>query len=141
MIKKYMSTKRILDRKARVLGICVSAAVAWAVLLAGPATYAQTTPANFSPDLQEIVKFAQSHMTDDVILSYIKNSGKVYNLSGDDILYLNSQGVSQAVMSALLQSKNNAAAPAPAPGPTPTPTPAPAPVYTPAPAPVPAPVY
>ena len=92
----------MINCKKRVFGACLAAVMAWAVLAAGPAGHAQTTPANLSPALQEIVKFAQAHMSDDVILSYIKNTGKSYNLSGDDILYLNSQGVSQAVMSALL---------------------------------------
>jgi hypothetical protein len=84
------------------------------------------TPANSSLDLQEIVKFAQAHMSDDVITAYIKNSGKVYNLSGDDILYLNSQGVSQGVISALLQTKT--AVPASQPAPAPVNAPAPPPV-------------
>lgn len=86
------------------------------------ATQAQTAAANLSPDLQEIVKFEQAHMSDDVILAYIKNSGKAYNLSADDMLYLNGQGVSQAVISALLQSKS-AAPPAAAPEPASAPTP------------------
>ncbi len=51
-------------------------------------------------------------MSDDVITSYIKNSGASYNLSADDILYLNSQGVSQAVISTLLATKSAAPAPA-----------------------------
>ena len=46
-------------------------------------------------------------MSDDVILAYIKNSGASYNLSADDILYLNNQGVSQPVISALLQAKSS----------------------------------
>ncbi len=62
-------------------------------------------------------------MTDDVIVAYIHNSGTSYNLSADDMLYLNSQGVSQPVISALLQAR--AAAPAP------SPSPAPAQSYTP----------
>jgi hypothetical protein len=142
-----MNTKRVIEWKTRVFGACLAAVMAWAVLAAGPAGYAQTTPANLSPDLSEIVKFVQKHIADDVILSYITNSGKVYNLSADDILYLQTQGVSQAVMVALQQSKNNAAGPAPAPTPTPAPAPTPAPipepapVYAPQPAVAPAPVY
>jgi hypothetical protein len=115
--------------------------MAWALLMAGSVGYAQTAPANLSPDLQEIVKFAQAKMTDDVILAYIKNSGKSYNLSGDDMIYLSSQGVSQPVISALLQTKGSAPAPVPtpAPAPAPTPAPAPAPAYVPPPAAAPAP--
>ena len=133
--------------KMGVFGACLSALMAWGLLTAGSVSHAQTTPANLSPDVQEIVKLVQAKMSDDVILGYIKNTGKAYNLSGDDMIYLNSQGVSQAVISALLQSKGGASAPAPAPASAPvqTPTPAPAPTYTPppayAPAPAPAPAY
>ena len=104
-----------MEWKTRVLGACLAAVMAFALLTTGYVSYAQTTAANLSPDLQEIVKFAQAHMTDDVILAYIKNSGKTYNLSGDDMIYLTSQGVSQPVLSALLQTKGAAPATAPAP--------------------------
>jgi hypothetical protein len=132
-----MKTEWNMDRNPRILGAFLAAVMALALLLATPASYAQTTPANLSPDLQEIVKFAQAHMSDDVILAYIKNSGKSYNLSGDDMIYLTSQGVSQPVISALLQTKGTAPTQAPAPVPTPTPAPAPEPAPAPAPAPQP----
>jgi hypothetical protein len=114
----------------RVWAARITAAVA---LVAAAASYAQTPPANVSPDLQEIVKFTQAHMSDDVIVSYIKNANKTYSLSADDMLYLNSQGVSQAVLAAMLSAKS-AAVPAPAPAPVATPAPEPA-----SPSPVPAP--
>jgi hypothetical protein len=38
-------------------------------------------------------------MSDDMILAYIKNFGASCNLSADDILCLNNQGVSQPVVS------------------------------------------
>ena len=85
---------------------------------------AQTAPANLSPGLQEVVKLAQAHMSDDIITSYIKNSGTAYTLSADDILYLNSQGVSQNVIAALQQSRS--AAPAAPGGALPATTPLPA---------------
>jgi hypothetical protein len=132
-----MNTKWIIDCKARLLGACLAAVMAWAMLTAGPVSNAQTTPANLSPDLQAVVKLSQAHMSDDVIINYIKNSGKVYNLSADDMLYLNSQGVSQPVVNALLQSKDSASAPAPEAAPPPAAAPAPAPVPAPAPAPAP----
>jgi hypothetical protein len=132
-----MNTNRIIVCKTRVLGACLASAVAWAILTTAPASHGQTAPANLSPDLQSIVKLSQAHMSDDVILNYIKNSGKSYNLSADDLLYLNSQGVSQPVVNALLQSKGETPAPAPVPAPTPppvlTPTTAPPPVYAPPP--------
>jgi len=135
-----MNMKEMINRMIRRAGACLAAVMALAMLAASPASNAQTTYANLSPDLQDIVKMAQTKLPDDVILTYIKNSGKVYKVSVDDILYLNSQGVSSPVISAL-QHSGDGSAPAPAPGPAPTyaPGPAPAPVYAPAPVPAPGP--
>src|SRR5580692_8819199 len=67
-----------------------------------------------SPGLDEVVKLSKAQMSDDVILNYVRGSGKAYNLSADDILYLKGQGVSQPVISALLQTKSAGAPPPPA---------------------------
>ena len=50
-------------------------------------------------------------MSDDIIISYIKNSGAAYSLSVDDILYLNSQGVSQSVIPAFSKQPAGRASP------------------------------
>jgi hypothetical protein len=79
---------------------------------------AQTDPVNAgsqSPDLQEIVTLSRQHMDDSFITNYISSTGKTYKLAADDIIYLNSQGVSQGVISALLRATGSAGAnPAPA---------------------------
>jgi hypothetical protein len=81
--------------------------------------------------LQEVVTLSQQHMADDVIISFIRNSGKAYPLSGDDLIYLSNQGVSQNVILVLQQTST----PPPAPtAPPPDAAPAPAPVAAPAPA-------
>ena len=110
------------------------AAIGLALLGAGITCEAQTAPADLSPDVQEVLTLSRQHMDDSVITNYISSTGKAYKLSADDIIYLNSQGVSQPVISALLATANNAnnqpaapaapAAQAPAPGaasPTPPP--------------------
>ena len=130
-----------MESSTRVIGVFVAVVMAWVVLADGPASSAQTTAANLSPDLQEIVKLAQAHMSDDVILNFIKGSGKSYTLSADDMLYLNSQGVSQAVIAALMQTRSAAPAAPIAPagagaGLHASPGSAPGPDYTPAPAPL-----
>jgi hypothetical protein len=121
-----MRLKRIIDCKTRVMSACAGAVMAWAMMLAVPASNAQPSPANLSPDLQEIVRFTQAHMTDEVIVAYIRTSGKNYSLGGDALLNLNSQGVSQTVLSALLAAPPSAApVPPPAvaiPAPPETPT-------------------
>ena len=84
------------------------------MLSVGNVCNAQTPPSKLSPDLQEVVKLSQSHMSDDVIVNYIRNSGKSYKLGADDIIYLSSQGVSQGVISAL--QTPSSANPNPCPG-------------------------
>ena len=100
-MKKY----DLSDRKLKLAIVLAVAIIGWLCLKGANSAHAQATPANLSPGVQEVVKLSQAHMTDDVILSYIKNSGVSYNLSADDILYLNSQGVSQPVLGALLKSR------------------------------------
>ena len=86
------------------------AAIGWICLSAGNFCQAQTQPANpsgLSPDLQEVVKLSQEQMSDDVVINYIKNSGKTYTLTADDLIYLKDQGVSQGVISALEQTASS----------------------------------
>ena len=103
--------------------------IGWMCCGVGSTCNAQTPPSNLSPDLQEVVKLSQAHMGDDVIVNYIRNSGKSYKLSADDLIYLNSQGVSQGVISAL----QTATSPSPNPAPV-APAPATPASYAPTPA-------
>ncbi|MGA2245325.1 MAG: DUF6600 domain-containing protein [Verrucomicrobiota bacterium] len=89
------------------------AAVSWLCWNPGNVCQAQSAAPGLAPDLQEVVKLSQAKMPDDVIRSYIVNSGKSYRLSADDILYLNSQGVSAGVIGALQATIPAAPAPAP----------------------------
>jgi len=106
-------------RKANIAVVVACITIGWMLWSAGNAL--SDPPANLSPGLQEVVKLAQAHMGDDVILAYIKNSGASYALTADDILYLKAQGVSQTVIATLLQAKP-AGTPVPA-GSTPPPPP------------------
>jgi hypothetical protein len=128
-----MKTNSKCQRRIAAVAACL--ALGWLCWSAQSAGHAQTAPANLSPALLEVVKLAQAHMSDDIITSYIKNSGAAYPLSVDDILYLNSQGVSQNVIAVLQQSKPAAPAYPATPQPPAYPaTPAPAYPTTPAPA-------
>jgi hypothetical protein len=111
-----INIKNSLARKHGNISTWAATVVTSALLLAGTAGRAQPTADVGAQNLQEIVKFTQAHMTDDVIVSYIKCSGKTYSLNGDALLYLNSQGVSQTVLSAMLAATPSAGsglAPAP----------------------------
>jgi len=88
---------------------------------------ARTAAANASaPQLAygvpQVLQLKQAEVGDDTIIAYIKNSGNIYNLNADQIIYLRQQGLSDAVVTAMLnQPKPAMAVAAPA-------TPAPQPV-------------
>jgi hypothetical protein len=93
-----------------------------------------TLPADLSPGLAEIIRLAQAHVDEAVILSFIQNSGQVYAPSAEEILYLSDLGLPQNVIAALFKDKPSpttsraplisAAAPSTGPGPEPSPSPA-----------------
>ena len=68
-----------------------------------PASAEMVLPADLSPAVAEIAKLVQAHMTDDVILSYIRNSGVIYRPTADEIVYLNDLGVSKQVLTELIE--------------------------------------
>lgn len=108
--------------------------------LCGPAIsgHAQTNAAP-SPDLQDVVKLNQQHLGDDIVIKFIQTSGKSYPLTSDDLIYLATEGISQAVIDALEQTAKTPPPPAAPPStnslPEPPAAPAePAPVSQPVPA-------
>ena len=50
----------------------------------------------------KVVQLAQAKLNDDTIIAYIKSCGNSYNLDADQIIYLNQQGISEAVITAML---------------------------------------
>ncbi|HVM48182.1 MAG TPA: DUF6600 domain-containing protein [Candidatus Acidoferrum sp.] len=114
-------------------------AVVAAAILPLLSVYAQTPPAgaaNISPSASEVVRLAGSGVGDDVLMAYVQNSQTPFDLTADNVLYLRDVGVSQAVITAMLNHDNamRAQAPPTAPPPyapteaPPSPAPAPAPV-------------
>jgi hypothetical protein len=78
------------------------------------------------PGVQDVVKLAKAGLSEDVVLTYIKNAGASYNLSADQLIYLQSQSVTQNEIKALLGA-GSSSLPAPAPV---VARPAPAPLAT-----------
>ncbi len=58
---------------------------------------------NITPDLSEIIKLAQAGLSEEVLLAYITNSVRVFNLGADEIIYLNDLGVPSPVVAAMIQ--------------------------------------
>lgn len=61
-------------------------------------------PAHLSPGLSEIIKLAQAHVDESLILAYIKNSHQAFAPTSQEILYLSDLGLSQDVIGALVQT-------------------------------------
>ncbi len=97
-----------------------------AVVFCGETALAQapgTAPApQVSPAAAEVVKLASSGVGDDVVVAYIRNSQSAFDLNADQLLYLKDVGLSQQVITAMLDHDNALkgqapGAPAPAPAP------------------------
>jgi hypothetical protein len=74
-----------------------------------PAVSAQASIAVETPRLpygaNDVVKLARAQVSEDIIVSYIQNSGTVYTLEPKDIVYLKEQGVSDRVLSCMLDQR------------------------------------
>ncbi|HTA29459.1 MAG TPA: DUF6600 domain-containing protein [Candidatus Cybelea sp.] len=111
-----MNIKNSITKRICTMRTWAAAGVALAVLSAGPVGYAQSPADIARANMEEVVRLTQAKMTDEVLVNFIKTSGKTYSLSSDDLLYLNSRGVSQPVLDAMLLASGGvapAAAPAP----------------------------
>jgi len=99
------------------------------------ATAASQSAPPLTSGVPDVLKMAQAKVSDDTIVSYIHNSNTSYvGLSASEIVYLHDQGVSDRVVTAMLNQRQNlnkatakwvaqqtAAAPAPTPQATPPP--------------------
>lgn len=66
-------------------------------------TYAVIPPANLSPGIEEVVKLAQSGVSEDVLLAYVQKSSHAFNPSVDEIVYLKDIGVPDSVVTAMVR--------------------------------------
>lgn len=88
----------------------------------------EPAPAKLPYGVDAILKLSNAQVSEGVIMTYIQNSGTIYNLSPQDIVYLRNQGVSDQVITAMVDQRRNVTAAA-AQNPPPA-TAQPAPVYT-----------
>jgi hypothetical protein len=113
-------------------GLVLSASVALAqnystTTIAQPAAVNASGP-QMVYGVPQIIRLSQAKVSEDTIIAYVKNSGLSYSLDADQIINLRQQGVSDAVITTMLNQ------PKPAPvlytPPTPAPQPAASSVYT-----------
>jgi hypothetical protein len=55
--------------------------------------------------VEDVLRLARAKVAEETIVSFIQNSGTVYNLQANDIVYLRNEGVSDRVISAMLEQK------------------------------------
>jgi hypothetical protein len=67
-------------------------------------TNAPVTPADLSQGTSDIVKLSRAGKKDSVLIFYANNAGLRYHLSADDIIYLKAIGISQQVVTAMLEA-------------------------------------
>jgi hypothetical protein len=100
-----------------------------------PAPIAATAaaPAKLPYGVEDVVKLSRAQVSEGVILTYIQNSGTIYNLGPKEIVALRDQGVSDRVINTMIDQHRNvpqSSAPAQAPAPTDTLVAAAAPTYS-----------
>jgi len=90
-----------------------------------------TAPVKLPYGVEDVLKLSRAQVSEDVTLNFIHNSGTIYNLSPNDIVYLRNQGVSDRVVNTMLdQRKNVPAETAAQTAPPPAAATWPAPVYS-----------
>jgi hypothetical protein len=94
--------------------------------LNAPAQNSPTAAPKLSYGVSEVVRLAQANINDDTIIAYIKSTRTDYKLSADQMFYLRQQGVSEAVIKAMLVQPKPVAAPATTPAAVASTAPAPA---------------
>jgi hypothetical protein len=99
--------------KTRTFRTCLLASLGAASLVALSAT-AQTpapvtatastdaAPVKLPYGVEDVLKLSRAQVSEDVTLSFIRNSGTIYNLAPKDIVYLKNEGVSDRVIGAML---------------------------------------
>lgn len=88
---------------AALSGFAQTAEVAGA---GAPQQVQAAAPASLSPNAAEVLKLASSGVGDDVVLAFVQNSQLRFNLSADDVLYLRDVGVTEPVITAMLNHDN-----------------------------------
>jgi len=96
---------------------------------------AQNSAPPLAYGVPQILQLVQAKVPDDTIIAYIRNSGTSYGINADQIIYLRQQGISDNVLTVMLNQPKPASTPAPTAQTPAAYTPQPQVVYTPTPAP------
>jgi hypothetical protein len=105
--------------KNRIYLVSLAAAVAGLILvfvssataqpttaLAPTAAPAAAAPVRLPYGVEDVLKLSHAQVSEDIILNYVQNSGIIYDLRPNDLVFLHNQGVSDHVVSAMLDQRN-----------------------------------
>jgi hypothetical protein len=67
----------------------------------------QTAPQKLPYGVEDVLKLSRAQVSEDITLNYIKNSGTIYNLAPNDIVYLKNEGVSDKVINTMMEQRQN----------------------------------
>jgi uncharacterized membrane protein YgcG len=94
------------------------------VLAQSASTTASQAVPQLSYGVSEVLQLTRANVGEDVIVTYVQNSGNAYGLEANQILYLKQQGISERIINAMLTQPKAAVAATTVPTPA---TPAPQP--------------
>jgi hypothetical protein len=105
--------------KTKIFYRAGAAIVAATLLTANVLAQDSTAAPKLSYGVPEVLQLTQAKVGDDTIVAYIQNSPTIYSLDASQIIYLKQQGVSSAVLNAMLNQRTRltdatATTPAPA---------------------------
>lgn len=55
--------------------------------------------------VEDVLKLSRAQVSEDVIMTYIQNTGTIYNLGPKDIVYLKEQGVSDRIVNTMMDQR------------------------------------
>jgi hypothetical protein len=69
------------------------------------ATAKAAEPVKLPYGVEDVLKMSRAQVSDDVIATYIQNTGTIYNLGPNDVVYLKDQGVSDRIVNTMLDQR------------------------------------
>ena len=115
MLNELVLIMKTRNLQSLILAVAAVAAFAFTAgnVVAQDSTTATAQPAAASrpaPQLSygvpQVLQLEQAKISDGVIVNYIQNSGTIYSLKADEIVYLKQQGVSDNVLNAMLNQRS-----------------------------------
>jgi hypothetical protein len=66
-------------------------------------------PVQLSYGVPQVLQLSQAQVGDSTIIAYVQNSGTIYSLNAPEIIYLKQQGISDAVITTMLNQRQRVA--------------------------------